>query len=36
MNNPQELDKKLEEGEAKARVIAHDVLHRVRKKLGLC
>jgi tryptophanyl-tRNA synthetase len=34
MNNPQELEKKLEQGEEKARVIAHDVLNRVRKKLG--
>lgn len=34
MSNPQELDKKLEQGEAKARVIAHSVLDRVRKKLG--
>jgi tryptophanyl-tRNA synthetase len=34
MGNPEELDKKLEIGEAKARVIALDVLGRVRKKLG--
>jgi tryptophanyl-tRNA synthetase len=34
MSNPAELDRKLEQGEAKARVIAHEVLHRVRKKLG--
>lgn len=34
MNNPQELEKKLEQGEEKARAIAHDVLNRVRKKLG--
>jgi tryptophanyl-tRNA synthetase len=34
MSNPQELDKKLEQGEAKARLIAHKVLDRVRKKLG--
>lgn len=34
MNNLPELDKKLEEGEAKARVIARDVLSRVRGKLG--
>lgn len=34
MNNIPELDKKLEEGEAKARVIARDVLARVRGKLG--
>jgi tryptophanyl-tRNA synthetase len=33
-SNPAELDKKLEQGEAKARVIAHEVLARVRKKLG--
>lgn len=34
MSNPVELDRKLEQGEAKARIIAHEVLHRVRKKLG--
>lgn len=34
MNNTQELDKKLEIGEAKARVVALEVLDRVRKKLG--
>jgi len=34
MENPQELDKKLEEGEAKARVIAGATLERVRKILG--
>jgi tryptophanyl-tRNA synthetase len=34
MGNPGELDKKLETGESRARVIAHDVLDRVRKKLG--
>ena len=34
MSNVQELDNKLEQGEAKARVIATDVLARVRKKLG--
>jgi tryptophanyl-tRNA synthetase len=34
MSNPEELEKKLEQGEAKARVIAYDVLARVRKKLG--
>ena len=34
MNNLDELDKKLEQGEARARVIAHEVLHRVRAKLG--
>jgi tryptophanyl-tRNA synthetase len=34
MSNIPELEKKLQQGEAKARVIAHDVLKRVRKKLG--
>jgi tryptophanyl-tRNA synthetase len=34
MRNPDELEKKLEIGEDKARVIALDVLNRVRKKLG--
>ena len=34
MSNPQELERKLEIGENKARVIALDVLGRVRKKLG--
>ena len=34
MSNLGELEKKLEQGEAKARVIAQDVLARVRKKLG--
>lgn len=34
MSNPEELEKKLEIGEDKARVIALDVLGRVRKKLG--
>lgn len=34
MSNVDELDKKLEQGEAKAREIAHKVLARVRKKLG--
>jgi tryptophanyl-tRNA synthetase len=34
MSNPAELDKKLEQGEAKARVIAQKTLERVRKKLG--
>jgi tryptophanyl-tRNA synthetase len=33
MSNLPELEKKLETGEAKARVIAHEVLERVRKKL---
>lgn len=34
MSNPESLDKKLEQGEAKARLIAHEVLDRVRKKIG--
>lgn len=34
MSNPGELEMKLEQGEARARVIAHEVLGRVRKKLG--
>lgn len=34
MSNPAELEKKLEQGEARARVKAHEVLDRVRKKLG--
>jgi tryptophanyl-tRNA synthetase len=34
MSNPDELEHKLEQGEAKARVVAHQVLDRVRKKLG--
>lgn len=34
MENPDELEKKLEQGEAKARVVAVEVLDRVRKKLG--
>lgn len=34
MNNIDELEKKLMQGEAKARVIAHQVLDRVRKKAG--
>lgn len=34
MSNPAELDRKLEQGEAKARVIAHEVIERVRKVLG--
>jgi tryptophanyl-tRNA synthetase len=34
MSNPDELNKKLEQGEARARTIARDVLNRVRKKLG--
>lgn len=34
MSNPEELDRKLERGEAKARLIAREVLDRVRVKLG--
>lgn len=34
MSNPGELDRKLERGEAKARLIAGEVLGRVRQKLG--
>jgi tryptophanyl-tRNA synthetase len=34
MSNEEALDKKLQQGEAKARIIAHEVLGRVRKKLG--
>ncbi|HRK55852.1 MAG TPA: tryptophan--tRNA ligase [Cyclobacteriaceae bacterium] len=34
MNNPEELEKKLEQGEAKARLVAIEVLNRVREKLG--
>lgn len=34
MSNITELERKLEQGEAKARLIAGDVLDRVRKKLG--
>jgi tryptophanyl-tRNA synthetase len=34
MRNPSALDEKLEQGEAKARVIARQVLERVRKKVG--
>jgi tryptophanyl-tRNA synthetase len=34
IGNPNELEKKLEKGEEKARVIAREVLGRVRKKLG--
>lgn len=34
MANPQELEKKLEQGEEKARVIARKVLDRVREKIG--
>ena len=34
MSNPAELERKLEQGEARARVIAHEVLGKVRKTLG--
>lgn len=34
MSNPDELEKKLEQGEAKARVVAQGVLSRARKKIG--
>ena len=34
MSNPEELEKKLLHGEGKARVIAQDVLNRVRGKIG--
>lgn len=34
MSNPGALENKLEQGEAKARIIAHQVLDRVRMKLG--
>jgi tryptophanyl-tRNA synthetase len=34
MDNLKELEKKLNEGEEKARTIAQDVLDKVRKKLG--
>lgn len=34
MSHPHELEAKLGEGEAKARVIAKDILHKVREKLG--
>lgn len=34
MANPADLENKLQQGEAKARIIARDVLNRVRKKLG--
>jgi tryptophanyl-tRNA synthetase len=33
-SNPEELEKKLSQGEDKARVIAHATLKRVREKLG--
>lgn len=34
MSNPDALDKKLAQGEARARIIARDVLERVRKRVG--
>jgi len=34
INHPEELEKKLKVGEEKARVVAHEVLSRVRTKLG--
>ena len=34
MEHPDELNKKLEEGEGRARIIAREVLGRVRSKLG--
>ncbi len=34
MENPDELEKKLVQGEAKARAVAHKVLSKVREKLG--
>lgn len=34
MENPEALDEQLKKGEEKARVIAHEVLERVRRKLG--
>jgi tryptophanyl-tRNA synthetase len=34
MSNPDALESKLEQGEAKARVIAREVIGRVRRKLG--
>jgi tryptophanyl-tRNA synthetase len=34
MSNPEELERKLQQGEAKAREVAFKVLDRVRKKLG--
>lgn len=34
IENPEELEKKLEQGEAKARVVARNVLNKVRAKLG--
>lgn len=34
MNNPEEIEKKLAEGEEKAKIVAYEVLNRVRAKLG--
>jgi tryptophanyl-tRNA synthetase len=34
MRNPDELENKMEQGEAKARVVAQGALNRVRKKIG--
>ncbi|HSF52161.1 MAG TPA: tryptophan--tRNA ligase [Algoriphagus sp.] len=34
MNNPEEIEKRLAAGEAKAKIVAMDVLNRVRTKLG--
>jgi len=34
MSNAEELEKKLQRGEAKARLVAEEVLNRVRKKIG--
>ncbi|MEQ9467166.1 MAG: tryptophan--tRNA ligase [Ekhidna sp.] len=34
MNNPAELEQRLQQGEKKAEAIADEVLHRVKKKLG--
>jgi tryptophanyl-tRNA synthetase len=34
MNHPEEIEKRLLEGEAKARLIALPLLNRVREKLG--
>ena len=34
MSHPDELEAKLAEGEAKARIIAKEILHKVREKLG--
>ena len=34
MSHPEELEKKLLQGEGRARVVAHEVIEKVRKKLG--